>query len=396
MRLLRALCLLSLTVCLSCSKTADVAKADRQSEGDTVLEVSTVVAIKRGLSRTIELTGNLEGQEEVTLSSELEGRVAEVMVDLGSYVKAGEPVVKIDETEFKWRLHQAEAALRTAEARLKTPDGTVYSNQDHPEVRQALAAMEQAKADYERAKRLIERGDISRQTLEQQRAVYDQAVARYDNSLTQVEVYRAQVLQAGAQVEIARKQLSDTVIRSPITGSVKERLTSKGEYLNKGRSVLRLVQIDPLRLRAEVAEQHIERLSPGQVVRFSVDSLPGEEFQGRLLRFSPSVNKSSRTLMVEATVSNKGMKLKPGLFARAKISLDSSATATVIPQKAVLRVAGLARVFIKEGENVVSRTVTLGQNDGEMVEVVEGVRPGEHVITDQLELLEDGMKVKGR
>lgn len=393
---MRLFCLLCLTALLGCSKgSGDVARANRQLEEKRVLEVSTVTAVDRKLSRSIELTGNLEGQEEVTLSSELEGRVAEVLVDFGSYVKAGDPVVKIDETEFKWRLHQAEAALRTAEARLRAPDGTDYSNTEHPEVRQACAAMEQAKADYERAERLIGRGDISRQALDQQRAIYDQAVARYDNSLTQVEVYRAQVLQARAQLEIARKQLADTVIRSPITGSVKERLISKGEYLNKGRNVLRLVQIDPLRLRAEVAEQYIERLKLGQAIRFRVDSLPGEEFQGRLSRLSPSVNRTSRTLMVEATVANSGFKLKPGLFARATISVDTSVTATVIPQKAVLRVAGLTKVFIKEGENAVSRVVTLGQNDGDMVEIVEGVKSGEQVITDQLELLEDGMRVKG-
>jgi RND family efflux transporter MFP subunit len=357
------------------------------------LQVSVVEAIERTVARSIEIMGSLDGQEEITVSSEVDGKIEDVYIDFGSYVKAGDRLVGLDLREFKLKVEQAEAAVASAEARLGPVGGPPVPLEEHSEVRQAKAVMDQSKAEFDRAERLIKNGDISRQTYDQIKALYDQASAKLATSVSQVWVYRANLDQARSQLSLARKQLADAVINAPISGAIKERLASKGEYVIKGRNIARIVQLDPLRLRGEVPEQYINQLRVNQPVSFSVDNMPGTEFHGILTRLSPAVDKRSRSLTVEASVRNQGLHLKPGLFARATIATTAKSAAVMVPKRAVINTAGLAKVYLLVDNQARAREVKLGQTEGDLIEILEGVRPGDQIITDNLDKLQDGSPV---
>jgi multidrug efflux pump subunit AcrA (membrane-fusion protein) len=330
----------------------------------------------------------------MTVSSEIDGKIDEVYFDFGAYVKAGDKLVSLDRREFEWKVKQAEAAVASAEARVGPVGGPPVPLERHSEVRNALAVMEQARAEYERAEKLLKSGDISRQSYDQAKALYDQANAKLESTASQVEIYRANLDQARAQLLLARKQLADAGIYAPISGAIKERLASKGEYVIKGRNIARIVQIDPLRLRGDVPEQYINQLRMGQTVSFSVESMPGVSFQGKLVRLSPAVDKRSRSLTVEAEVRNSNLQLKPGLFARATIATTAKSAVIMVPQRAVVTTAGLTKIYLLVDGQAHAREVKLGQTDGDLVEILEGVKAGDQVITDNLDKIEDGSPVK--
>ncbi len=394
--------LLILTMIISlilsaCQRSQTPAQADTSTNQTaalpTVLDVSTAPTIERNLSSSLELTGTLEGQEEVIVSSEIDGKISEMYIDLGSYIKKGDKLFSLDEREFSWRVDQAQAILKSAEVALGQAGSPSGTNDQHPNVRDAYAALEKAKLDFERTEKLFQDGVISRQEYDRTRSLYDQTRARWEVSIAQVEAYRTNITQASASLHLAQKQLEDAVIYAPISGSIKERLVSAGEYVKKGQPVARIIQTNPLRLRTNVPEQYIQKVKAGETIGFQVDSLADKTFQGTINRFSPALDKSSRSLTIEATIANPNLQLKPGMFARTKLSFDTTKTALMVPEKAVITTVGLKKIYVLVDGKSQSREVSLGQKDGDLIEVLTGVKPGEIVITSSLDKLADGSPV---
>ncbi|MFY9224444.1 MAG: efflux RND transporter periplasmic adaptor subunit [Blastocatellia bacterium] len=372
---------------------ANTSQASVLTTAPTLISVTTSSVIERDLSSTLELTGTLEGQEEVIVSSELDGKLSSMHIDLGSYVKKGDKLFSLDERELSWRLEQAKANLSIAEITLGQagrPDGT---NDSHPAVRDAYAALEKAKIDFERTEQLLKDGVISRQEYDRNKSLYDQTRARWETAIAQVEGYRANLIQAHANLQLADKQLKDSIIYAPITASVKERLASTGQYVKKGEPLVKLIQINPLRLRTTVPEQYLQQLKSGETINFTVDSLPDKEFTGKITRFSPAVDKSSRSLMVEATIENPKLELKAGMFTRVKLTFGEKKPVLLVPQKAVSTAVGLNKVYVLADGKAQAREVTLGQKDGELIEIVSGISTNETVITSNLDKLADGTVV---
>lgn len=398
--------LLILTMILSltaCQRSQSPAQADtktaQQSQTEvvsTMLEVSTVPVVERNLSNALELNGTLEGQEEVIVSSELDGKISEMYIDLGSYIKKGDKLFSLDEREFAWKVDQAQAILNSTEIALGQAGKPSGTNAQHPGVRDAYAALEKAKLDFDRTEKLFQDGIIPRQELDRTKSLYDQTKARWEVSIAQVEAYRTNRMQAQASLQLAQKQLADAIIYAPIGGSIKERLVSTGEYVKKGQPVARIIQINPLRLRTNVPEQYIQQIKPGEVINFQVESLPSKDFKGTINRFSPSLDKDSRSLMIEATIANPNLQLKPGMFARTKLTFSLAKNALMVPEKAIITTVGLKKAYVLVNGKAESREVSLGQKDGELVEVLTGIKPGEIVITSSLDKLADGSVVQAK
>lgn len=372
---------------------ANTSQASVLATAPTSISVTSSSVIERSLSSALELTGTLEGQEEVIVSSELDGKISSMHIDLGSYVKKGDKLFSLDERELSWRLEQAKANLSIAEITLGQAGKPGGTNDSHPAVRDAYAALEKAKIDFERTEQLLKDGVISRQEYDRNKSLYDQTRARWETAIAQVEGYRANLIQAHANLQLADKQLKDSVIYAPITASVKERLASTGQYVKKGEPLVKLIQINPLRLRTTVPEQYLQQLKSGETINFTVDSLPDKEFAGKITRFSPAVDKSSRSLMVEATIENPKLELKAGMFARVKLTFGEKRPVLLVPQKAVITAVGLNKVYVLADGKAQAREVTLGQKDGDLIEIVTGVNANETVITSNLDKLADGTVV---
>jgi membrane fusion protein, multidrug efflux system len=357
------------------------------------VEVSTAPVIERNTPRSLEVVGSLEAEDEVTVSSQVAGALDQMNVDVGSVVRRGQVIAAIDKRELELRVDQAEASLLQAEAKLGVRRGEKIDPEKQPDVRQARAALERARYDWTAAQELVENGDISKQQLDVAQRAFEQTEARYQSALENVRNLEASIEEKRASLGLVKKQLSDAAIVSPTDGVVKEKLASRGEYLQPGKAVATIVQINPLRLKMEIPESFAASVTSGQTVTLKVDAFADREFKGVINRINPSLDEKSRSLIAIAEVANGGGLLRPGMFARAQVVSRTTGVALMVPENAVVSLAGVNKVFVIDGQRATERQVKLGVRDGAMIEIIEGVRSGERVITSNVDKLHDGASV---
>jgi RND family efflux transporter MFP subunit len=372
------------------------------------VEVTTAAAIQRDLPRFFEATGSLAGDQQTDVAPQTAGKVVAVGVDIGSPVRRGQMLVRIDDAELKLRVdqaatqvEQAKAAVRQAEEKIGLRPGQSFDPNRVAEVSAARVALDLAEKNLRRAEKLIESGDVSRSFYDEQRARRDQLKEQYDVALAQarqnyagVDVARTNVANAESQLALARKNLSYALIPSPIDGIVSERTADLGEYVSPQQKVATVVRINPLRMRIDIPEQAIPEVRVGQSVSITTSAWPDKNFAGRVARIAPNVSATSRTLTVEAEIENSSGALKPGQFATVRILQERSSPAVLVPARAVVNEAGVIRVFVIKNGHAEQRLVQTGQTEGDLIEVRSGVAADEQVATSNLEQLSDGIAVK--
>jgi len=340
---LLAVCL-AISGCANPSDSQVVAAPTVAADGG--LQITVAAVTSRPTKRLLKFVGTLFGNEEVTLSSQVEGQITSLHADLGDVVNADAVLLDIDDTSMR-------AQVREVEARLA-----------------------KARADEARGRELLRSSIIS--------------VQEYEAMQTAVAV-------AEAQRDSLNVSLRNKRVRSPLGGSVVKRLVSVGEYVRPGTPLFDLVDDDPLKLRGDVPERFAQEIAVGQPVQIRVDAYPDVVFDGRLLRVSPAANAENRSISVEAEVPNPERKLKAGFFASANIVTRADDNALVVPETAVTSFAGVTKLFVVRDNVAHERHVRVGTRDEDgVVEIVEGLHPDEVVATSGLAKLEDGMAVTVR
>ncbi len=380
-----ALTLVLLTLALAGCQAGPAASADEakaKAAAAPPREVQVTPAGERTLVRTVSATGSLAAQEQVVLGTKVAGRLAEVAVDLGSRVRRGQTIGKLDQVDFKHRVDQAEAALQQARARLGlSPTGT--DERIDPErtaiVRQARAMLDDARLTRDRSVRLMQSDLIARAQLDSAEAALQVAEGRYQDALEEVRNRQAIIVQRRSELDLARQQLIDTVIVSPIDGAVSLKQASVGEYLNAGAPIATLVQLHPLRLRVPVPEREGAGVRAGHAVSLTVEGDPAV-YRGRVVRLSPIVQEQNRTMLVEAEVPNERGFLRPGAFARVDIVTEVTQPVVTVPGSAVIVFAGVEKVLVVRQGKTAEVRVTTGRRLGEDVEITDGLKKGDPVI----------------
>ena len=369
--------------------------SDDPRDASKSVRARVVPVVSREVQRDVESVGSLFPFEEVTVGSEVEGRVDEVYVDVGDRVATGRPLVKIVPVELSLAREQERAALQQIQARLASPQGgDLRDPGDAAEVRRAQADRTDAEQKYERAKELFAEGLIARGTFDEAEARYKSARAAYDMAVQNVQTLRAQAAQRSASVALADKKLHDTLIRAPFAGQVKERMVSPGQYVKVQTPVMAIVDTDPLRVRLKAPEKMAGWIAVGLPVKVQVEAYPDRTFMGRLSRINPSVDPQTRSFEVEALLDNKDGLLKPGFFARASIASKHVDKALLVPQDALRYLYGVYKVFTVEQRALKETEVKLGARNGEEVEVVSGLSDGARVaVPVQGQELRDGATV---
>ncbi len=331
--------------------------------------------------RNVESVGSLFPDEEVTVSSEVEGPVEQVLADVGDRVTKGQPLVRISTAELTLALEQARAAVEQIRARLGLPEQgeDLRDVRAAAEVKKAQADLNDAELKYNRAQTLLARGLVAREAYEEADSRYKSARATYDLAVQTVENLRAQLAQYRASMELARKKLNDSTIRAPFAGEVKERTVTVGQYLKVQSAVMVIVSVDPLRARLKVPEKMAAWIRVGQLVRVGVEAYPNQTFSGRLSRLNPSVDQQTRTFEAEALIENHEGKLKPGFFVKATIPSDLVDRVLFVPESAVQYSYGVYKVFVIEGNKLREKEVRVGEHPNQQVEVVGGLREGDGV-----------------
>ena len=366
----------------SCGKEG-ASETRKNAGGGAASRSVTLTDVREGrLPRTVAVTGTLAADVEVVVGFKVAGRAMELPVDLGSPVRKGQLLARLDPTDYQIRVQQAEAALRQVRAGLGLSADSDVSKLD-PErtalVREAAAVLQEARQNRDRVEHLWRQEYIAR-------AEYDSSVAkllvaegRYQAAVEEIQNRIELLAERQSSLELARQQLADTTLLSPFDGAVRERRTSLGEYLAAGAPVVSIVKTHPLRLRVAVQERDALSIKAGQVVNVRIEGDP-EEHKGRVVRLSPAIQESNRTLTVEAEVANPGGRLRPGSFAKADIVVQSDLPVVFAPASSIVAFAGLEKVFLVEGDRAVERKVRTGRRSGDLVEVLDGLKAGELIV----------------
>ena len=381
-------------VSVSCSKTSG--KAVENGSPRPVSVRAIPVELKQ-IRRNVESVGSLFPLDEVTVSSEVEGRVEQVLVDVGDHVSAGQTIVKVVQTELQLTLDQQRASLQQARARLGLSENgdDIKDVRNAPEVKKAAADVADAEQKYLRAKTLYEQGLSPKQNFDEAESRYNAAKAAYDLSVQTVENLRAALAQSKAATSLAQKKVGDSNIRAPFAGQVKERTVTQGQYLKVQTPVMVIVNVDPMRVRLRVPEKMAGWVKTGQEVSVTVEAYPDRTFKGKITRINPSVDQQTRAFEVEALIDNRESLLKPGFFVKATIPSNYVVDALFVPEEALLYVYGVYKVFVIDGNTVKEREVKIGEHSGDGVEIVEGLTQGERIaIANKSQELKEGATIE--
>ena len=369
------------------------AKATEQS-APTSVTVSATAAVEQPIARFIRATGTLMAEDQADVAAETAGRIVSTPIERGSRIAEGGELARVVATETNAQLKEAEANAAQIEARLGlTPDAAVDVNAV-PEVQTAKASYELAQGEFNRIKALLDQRVVSQSEYDQRRTQMEATRQQYEAAKNGAAQQYQSLQAARARVALAKKAVADTVVRSPFSGVVAERLVSAGDYVTKGMKVAIVVRVNPLRIMLTIPEQFVSAVAAGQPVDFEVDAHPGRRFEGRVKYISPALQADRRALTVEAVVPNPSGELKPGLFATARLEQPSKTPGILVPSSAVQTGAGTSRVYVLTGDHVDERIVTTGQAVGNLVEITKGLSAGERVATTNVGKLSDGIKVK--
>ncbi|HVQ28284.1 MAG TPA: efflux RND transporter periplasmic adaptor subunit [Vicinamibacteria bacterium] len=357
-------------------------RAASRPEGEAPRRVQVVKAERRRIPRTVVAVGTLAAEERADLGFKVPGRLAVWNVDLGSRVAEGASLVELDARDYELRRDRSRAALEQARARLGLAVG---GNDDDVEsqavgiVRQAKARLDQASVNLNRSRELRDQGILAQADFDAGEAAFKVAQSLYNDALEEVSNRRGILAERRSDLALAEQQLLDTKLRAPFSGAVQQRRSNLGEYLAAGAPVLTLVKLTPLRLRLDVPEREAPNVRKGQDVAVRVEG-DTNAWPGRIVRVSPALEESNRSLIAEAEVDNSKGLLRPGSFARAEIVTDSGQDSLVVPGSSVLVFAGIEKVItVKEGK-AFEQPVTTGRRTGDSVEVLAGLSDGAAVV----------------
>ncbi len=283
-------------------------------------------------------------------------------------MRAGQLIARLEGGELRQQVRHAEAALQVSQAG----------------VAQREAELENQKLETERHQSLQRDGIIS-----SQQAAQVQTQVRVAEA--QVELARAQTVQAEAFLEELRIRLSQTQVFSPIAGVVGRRYVDQGALLDPNDAIVLVINLARMVTVVNVPERELVKI---QVNDAATDALGGEETMGRVVRISPLLDAQTRTAEVEIEIANTESRLKAEMFARGDLDLTLKREAVFVPRQALVYRGGEPGVFVVDSEVARFQPVLIGVADADRIEAVEGIEPGQLVITRGANLLQDGDRIQ--
>jgi RND family efflux transporter MFP subunit len=381
-----------------CGQKATSPGEVRPTNETVVVPVRVAAAAPRPLPSTLRVNGPLVADQQSDVTGVVPGRVVEVLVERGSVVAAGDPLVRLRDVDYRLQAASASAAVAAAQARLGITDTRApVRPEDTAEVRAAAANRDLADESLRRAEQLSQTGAMSQAELDRARAGATAAREQYNSALNGMRGAAVSLTLARVSLQQAGTAVRESIVRAPFAGEIADRFVDVGEFVAPQMRVVSLVKTDPLRMEMPVPQENVAAIIRGQTVAIHVDAYPLREFTGTIRYISASVRADTRSLTVEATVPNADGVLRPGMFATASIDLGGTREGVAVPVAAVLREAGVNRVFVVgAGGLIEERVVSVASADAESVVIAEGVRAGERLAVEALDRLADGVRVQVR
>jgi RND family efflux transporter MFP subunit len=356
--------------------------------------VKTEAVRQESVRRSLEVVGTLAAEDQVTVSSEVDGVVRRIRADLGDRVAAGQALVELDREKLQYNLDQQRAAHARSLTKYGAADeGNLPHIEGTPDVRRAAAELAQAKQAFERASELYKRQLIAQQMRDDAETTLRLKTAAYDAALQEAKNLRTDIDASGAAMKLAERHLEDASIRAPFDGYIQQRMVSVGELVKAQMPVMTVVRVDPLKLLSEIPERMAPWIKVGQPLTLSVDAFPDKQFNATVSRISPAVNTQTRTFAFEALAPNTEALLKPGTFARVRIETSLVEQVLTIPYGAMQYRYGVYRAFIVEGDKLAARELKTGDRVGDRMEILGGLNTTDRVAVTDVDTLADGMTI---
>jgi len=313
-------------------------------------------------------SGQLVGEQCVVVSPKISGKVASVPVEVGSVVSAGSVLFTLDDSDLRVQVQQSEAAVSVALAKQKV----------------AVENRNNAARQYERYRQLYEQGAISADTFESYALKLEQAMSGEPE---------ASLAQSQAALAYQRNQLANTVITSPIAGTVAQCNVEVGNVISSATQAVTVVDLSRVKVQIHVGEQQIGKIKQGQEVKVIVPAVRDEPYTGLVSNLSPAADEKTKSYLVEVKVDNPGQVLKQGMFAEVHIVTDRSEGVLTVPVDALVARSGGSVVFTVRDGQARENQVRTGISDGKVVEIISGVQEGDQVIVLGQQGLVDGARV---
>ncbi len=383
----------------------------RVTSGDTAFPVTLVTAERSPISGGVTYSGSVAPFNEEDIYPRVTGRIVEMPVYPGDQVRLGQVVARLDDVELMSRTREAQAMRATAEATRAQMDAEVTAaRQGVAQAEKELASMEAeltyARSVAARSEQLVGVGAISKQEYENDRSIAASLQAKREAAWARIELARAMETSAKRKLEAAESTAAQAAaaartaqivrdyvtIVAPSDGYVVKRLVAPGVLVQPGTPILKLTQIDRVRLQANVGEKDVAAVKLGAPVRVTTTA-GGPPLATRVTAVFPFVDTGARTAVVEALVDNAGRRFLPGQYVTMQLSTGDRADAVTVPRSAIARLGGKGTVWVVKDDRAEPRSVTTGLENSERVEVTQGLATGEQVVARGHEALYAGARV---
>lgn len=422
-----ALVLFALLFNSSCgSSSAGSNRAANSNSNATTSQPVTVTVGKtesRDVAAVIQATGTVSADESSNVAPKTAGKIADLSINVGQFVSGGAVIARIEDRDARLQLSAAQASLnrarvsvRQAEARLGLGPNGNFNASAIPEVRaananyeQTLAELKQAEANEKRYRELVETGDVAMVAYETFRTQRDTARTRANAAREQLDVTintarqnnqaiaaaKADVESAQTQVAEAQQAIADTVIRAPFSGFVSNRPVAVGEYVSSASIVATILRTNPIKVDIQVAEADLPFVSLGRGVSVQIDAYKDRRFAGTVTAVNPAVDTTSRSAIVEASIENGDNALRPGMFATVQVNREGGGKGIFIPKTAIYnhQPTQSYRAFVVVDGVAKLKVLQLGREEGDWMQILDGVNADETVATSNLDQLYEGARV---
>ena len=369
-------------------------------------------------------SGYVVAHHKIAVGAKVMGRVAWIGVEKGDRVQDGQVLVRLEDSEFRAQVNQAQANLAAAQARLdrlRTGSRPEEKLKDKAAVLQAEANLKNAEAEYQRADSLYRSGVASKSDYDRALAQRDTAAAtleaaRQSSAMTdigprkeEIRAAEAEVQQMRAALDYANTQLAATEIKAPVTGTVLERIVERGEMVSPSAfggsgartSVVDLADLTDLQVELDISQTDFARLKPSQRAEIIPEAYPNLRFSGFIEEIAPEANRAKSTVQIKVKVENPSEQLRPEMNARVNFLADKAPSGdgkviarVLVPKAAVVKKDNVSFVFVVKSNRVEQRTIRTGEESGDAFVVLDGLSGNETVAITEVEKLRDGGRVK--
>lgn len=381
----RTLALL-LSLVLVLSFTAGCTKKEKEVEEELIKPVVVEKVLKKPRANDLVISGNVKPGEVVKLSFKVPGMLESVNVKEGDNVVAGQVLMSVNSYDLQIANNAATAQYNAIDSEI---NATIASKEQ-----EAKSNLEFINTQLERVKRLHEKGAVATKTVEELELKKEVVETKLKEIQDAKQTAQYQLEQAGSLVDLTNSKLDDTVLASPINGTVVKKLFESGENVVPGLPVIAVGSLDTLEVEFGIADKDISKVKEGQDVKVLIKGLE-KEVPGRVSRIEPIADLETRTFGVIVEIDNKEGDIKPGMIANVIVNLVQK-DAITIPINAIIDNAEGTFVFTYdlESETVTKKPIEVGEVFEDTIEVTGGLEPGENIVVKGQYRLNDGEKVK--